>query len=35
MLGLQLGYLTPLFVFFFNAMWGMAADLWLTLVQEQ
>lgn len=28
MLGLQLGYLTPLFVIIFNAVWGIAASLW-------
>jgi len=29
MLGLELGTLTPLFVLFFNAVWGVAAALWL------
>ena len=29
MLGLDLGTLTPLFVLFFNAVWGVAAALWL------
>lgn len=29
MLGLQLGSLTPLLVLFFNAVWGLAAALWL------
>ena len=28
-LGLQLGYLTPLLVVFYNAIWGCAAGLWL------
>ena len=28
-LGLQLGYLTPLLVVFYNAIWGYAAGLWL------
>jgi hypothetical protein len=28
-LGLQLGYLTPLLVIFYNAIWGLAAGLWL------
>lgn len=30
-LGLQLGYLTPAFVLFFNIIWGLAAGLWLRL----
>lgn len=29
MMGLELGNLTPLFVVFFNAVWGVAAALWL------
>lgn len=29
MMGLELGNLTPLFVLFFNAVWGVAAALWL------
>ncbi len=29
MLGLQLGYLTPLLVVCFNAVWGLTAALWL------
>jgi hypothetical protein len=29
MMGLDLGNLTPLFVFIFNAIWGVAASLWL------
>lgn len=33
-LGLKLGYLTPLFVLFFNAIWGAAAGVWLTMVKE-
>jgi len=28
-MGLQLGALTPLFVLFYNAVWGVAAGLWL------
>ena len=28
-LGLQLGYLTPLLVVFYNAIWGLEAGLWL------
>lgn len=28
MLGLQLGYLTPIFVILFNAVWGIVAALW-------
>jgi hypothetical protein len=31
LLGLQLGYLTPVFVLFYNAAWGLAAGLWLRL----
>jgi hypothetical protein len=31
-LGLQLGALTPLFVVFYNAIWGLAAGLWLRRV---
>ena len=29
LLGLQLGYLTPLMVVFYNAIWGLGAGLWL------
>ena len=29
MMGLDLGTLTPVFVLFFNAVWGVAAALWL------
>jgi hypothetical protein len=35
MLGLQLGYLTPAFVLFFNAVWGLAAGFWLRLSTER
>jgi len=28
-LGLDLGYLTPVFVLFYNAVWGVVAGLWL------
>ncbi len=28
-MGLQLGTVTPLFVLFYNAVWGVAAGLWL------
>lgn len=28
-MGLDLGILTPLFVFVFNAIWGLTAALWL------
>jgi len=28
-LGLQLGYLTPVMVVFYNAIWGLGAGLWL------
>ena len=34
MLGLQLGYLTPAFVLFYNAVWGLAAGFWLQLTAE-
>ncbi len=34
-LGLQLGYLTPGFVLFFNAVWGLAAGFWLRLAGEE
>jgi hypothetical protein len=32
-LGLELGTLTPLFVLFYNAIWGLAAGLWLRRVR--
>jgi hypothetical protein len=32
LLGLDLGMLTPLFVLFFNAVWGLSAALWLRWV---
>jgi hypothetical protein len=35
MLGLQLGYLTPAFVLFYNAVWGLAAGFWLQLTAER
>ncbi len=34
-LGLQLGYLTPLFVLFYNAIWGVVAGGWLSLVGQE
>ena len=34
MMGLELGTLTPLFVVFFNALWGIAAMLWLVAAKE-
>lgn len=34
-LGLQLGYLTPAFVLFFNAVWGLAAGFWLQLTATE
>lgn len=34
MLGLELGTLTPVFVLFFNAVWGVAAALWLWASQK-
>jgi hypothetical protein len=33
-LGLQLGPLTPLFVLFYNAVWGVVAGWWLNLVSR-
>ncbi len=33
-LGLELGALTPLFVLFFNAIWGAAAAGWLRLIGD-
>jgi hypothetical protein len=35
MLGLQLGALTPLFVIFFNIIWGIAAAYWLHFVGDR
>ena len=35
MWGLNLGSMTPLFVVFFNAVWGMGAAYWLKLVGEE
>jgi hypothetical protein len=29
MLGLALGKLTPVFVFFYNAVWGLCTAIWL------
>jgi len=34
-LGLDLGYLTPLFVILFNCIWGIVAAVWLNLVSDQ
>ena len=34
MMGLELGSLTPLFVVFFNAVWGVSTAMWLRLVKE-
>ena len=33
MFGLDLGLLTPVFVLFFNAVWGLGAALWLRYVE--
>ena len=33
-LGLQLGHLTPVLVLFFNAVWGLVAGLWLSVVEK-
>jgi hypothetical protein len=35
MLGLQLGPLTPMFVVFFNIIWGITAAYWLHFVEER
>ncbi|MBD2744895.1 hypothetical protein [Coleofasciculus sp. FACHB-1120] len=35
LLGLKLGVLTPLFVLFFNAIWGITAALWLKFIEEK
>jgi hypothetical protein len=35
MLGLQFGSLTPLFVVFFNIIWGISAAYWLHFVEER
>lgn len=34
-MGLDLGVLTPLFVLFFNAVWGVSAAGWLNLVEKE
>ena len=34
MMGIELGAMTPLFVLFFNAVWGVVTALWLRLVKE-
>jgi hypothetical protein len=34
MLGLALGDFTPLFVFFYNLVWGITAAAWLTMADE-
>ena len=34
-LGLDLGYLTPVFVLFYNAVWGLAAAWWLKLAKAE
>lgn len=34
-LGHELGLLTPVFVLFFNAVWGVAASLWLWIVENR
>jgi hypothetical protein len=35
MFGLQLGKLTPLFVIFFNIVWGVSAAYWLYFVEDR
>jgi hypothetical protein len=34
-LGLSLGYLTPVFVIFYNAVWGFTAGLWLKAARTE
>ncbi|MGC8552420.1 MAG: hypothetical protein ACP5O7_06080 [Phycisphaerae bacterium] len=34
MLGLALGYTTPLFVLVFNLIWGVATALWLSMAEQ-
>jgi hypothetical protein len=34
MFGLGLGTLTPLFVLFFNAVWGLTTALWLRFLEK-
>ena len=34
-LGLQLGYLTPAFVLFYNLVWGLTAAWWLWLTERR
>jgi hypothetical protein len=34
-MGLQLGLLTPIFVLFYNAIWGVAAGCWLSLALKE
>lgn len=34
-LGLQLGYLTPVLVLFYNAVWGVIAGWWLELTERR
>jgi hypothetical protein len=34
-LGLQLGYLTPVFVVFYNAIWGLTVAWWLKLTKSK
>lgn len=35
MLGLALGRLTPVFVCFYNAVWGLGAGLWLYVAKAE
>ena len=34
-LGLQLGYLTPVFILFYNVVWGLTTGWWLTMTERQ
>jgi hypothetical protein len=33
--GVQLGYLTPVFVLIYNAVWGVAAGVWLARTEDR
>jgi hypothetical protein len=35
MIGLKLGIITPLLVVFFNIIWGLAASLWLSAIEDK
>lgn len=35
LMGIDLGAITPVFVLFFNAVWGVCTALWLSLVKKE